>query len=244
MEHWAGRRTCLRLGVIPSPGPQPVLASAGGELWAPTAPPAPLSSWSSHHILRQPSGAAFAPAGSPSAVSASQRRARLCTENQPQMWHSSCCWRAMSGDGRARGHGDSTRDLLESGAPEGVYVTCRVTVSSLQGGLPRKGDRDTQGLPSPWGEAVEQPPALECGKCHPQAVFWEAGSLADRSQVPVAVPPPSAGAELSPGVAQLSHGDITNFNSPRLPGDLSGPRSLTECGAAGPVWGSGMGTTR
>lgn len=38
MEHWARRRTCLRLGVIPSPGLQPVLAGAGGGVSGPQLP--------------------------------------------------------------------------------------------------------------------------------------------------------------------------------------------------------------
>lgn len=85
---------------------------------------------------------------------------------------------------------------------------------------------------------------MPTAECHPGAVFREAGSLTDRIQGPIAVPPPPAGAELYPGVAQPSHGDIMNFNSPRLLGDLSGPTFLAECGAAGPAWSSGAGTTR
>lgn len=201
MEHWAGRRTCLRLGVIPSPGPQPVLTSAGGEFRAPTAPPAPLSSRSSHHILGQPRGCCPAPG----AVSASQRRARLCAGNQPQMWRSSCCWRAPSGDGQGLGTpgrqkgpvrwpGPQSQELLGallhlSGAsvlPAGAAPTEGVT--GTRRGSPVLGAATSPGV---W-HSLRGHGAIPTAECHPGAVFWEAGSLSDRSQVPIAVPPPSS----------------------------------------------------
>lgn len=104
MEHWARRRTCLRLGVIPSPGLQPVLAGAGGEFRGPNCPSSPtfLPVKPPHPEPALGLLPSLLPAF-PSAVSVSQRRARLRIENQPQMWQSSCCWSAMSGDRQGLG---------------------------------------------------------------------------------------------------------------------------------------------
>lgn len=121
MERRAGRRTCLGLGVIASPGPQPVLAGAGA------APRPPC-----------PSSPTLLPVKPPHPEAAPGLPARFQPPragNQPQMWPSSC----GSTSGAAQGHGDSGRDLLGGRAGESGAAGGLVPPVGWQGMLPREG---------------------------------------------------------------------------------------------------------
>lgn len=199
MERWAGRRTCLRLGVIPSPGPQPVLASAGGGSFVPPLPLQPhfplgqaTTSWASA------GAAALLPPALPARFQPPE------AENQPQMWRSSCSWRAPSGDGQGLGTPGQHKGPARWPGPEsqelrGVFIAPVGCQCPPCRGCPQgRGDRDTQGLPSPWSHQ----PQRTWGNSHCPAPSWGyflGSSLLTGARSPLLRHHPPAGAELSPG---------------------------------------------
>lgn len=97
----------------------------------------------------------------PGVAAASQRRMRLREENQPQMWPSCCCSRAMSGDRARGGPGDTgtaeeTCGWLGPKSPEGFIPPIGGhrqgdSVPPAVGCSPGRGGGATQGQAHPWG---------------------------------------------------------------------------------------------
>lgn len=178
---WAGGRTCFQLGVITSPGSRRDCSWRGlGERWwgcffclcpipqrFPTAPPAPLSSWSSDHILSQPSGCFLRSRRlSQSSFCVPEVNVALHGKSTPDVAELLLlqCHDWGWGPGRAWGHGDSRRDLLGGqdlkastswrGLSHPLGNMGRGTVSSAAGCSPGRADGGTQGLTSPWGQSL------------------------------------------------------------------------------------------
>lgn len=221
MEHWARRRTCLRLGVIPSPGPQPVLAGAGGEFRGPNCPSSPtFLPVKPPHPEPALGLLPSLPPAFPSAVSVSQRRARLRIENQPQMWRSSCCWSAMSGDGQGLGTRGQQEGPIGWPGPESQYLLGVLShlsgdsVLSAAGCSPGRGEGHPgapQSLGRGCGAASEDMGQSPLPSPILGLFFGKQDPLLTGARSPLLCQHPPPGAELSPGGGTAQPGGPHEF---------------------------------